>query len=230
MDTLNREALIKKRLKKNQKLSLMGFVVVTASAIVAFYTFPSLSTAGWVAIIFAFITALCWFLPLAMAAAEMATVRGWTHGGIFTWVRRMIGPRWGFLVNWLQFQVSLGFVAMIFFVLTSFGFSFAGTEGYNFINSLKLGTTLNQATNVNYSPDYNRSTVFAIGMVLLIGIMALSLLGQKNVHKLGQLGFTLGILTPFLIVTAFSIYTIATMKDPLSLIGTSFSLFALDAT
>ncbi len=222
MDTLNREALIKKRLKKNQKLSLMGFVVVTASAIVAFYTFPSLSTAGWVAIIFAFITALCWFLPLAMAAAEMATVRGWTHGGIFTWVRRMIGPRWGFLVNWLQFQVSLGFVAMIFFVLTSFGFSFAGTEGYNFINSLKLGTTLNQATNVNYSPDYNRSTVFAIGMVLLIGIMALSLLGQKNVHKLGQLGFTLGILTPFLIVTAFSIYTIATMKDPLSLIGISF--------
>lgn len=222
METLKREKQIKKRLKKNQKLSLMGFVVVTASAIVAFYTFPSLSTAGWIAIIFAFVTAMCWFLPLAMAAAEMATVRGWTHGGIFTWVRNILGPRWGFMVNWLQFQVTLGFVAMIFFVLTSFGFTFGGTDGYNFINSLKLGSTFSQSTNINYSNDYDRNWVFLIGIVLLVFIMALSLLGQHKVHILGELGFTIGILTPFLIVSGFSIYTVATMKEPLSIIGSTF--------
>lgn len=216
------EKAIKKRLKRNKKLSLMGFVVVTASAIVAFYTFPSLSTAGWIAIIFAIITALCWFLPLAMAAAEMATVKGWTHGGIFTWVRNMLGPRMGFMVNWLQFQVTLGFVAMIFFCLTSFGFSFAGVEGYNFINSLKFGTTFNQPSNINYSHSFNRTAVMFIGLGLLVIIMGLSLLGQHKTHKLGQFGFTAGILLPFLIVTGFSIYTIATMDDPLALIGKSF--------
>lgn len=216
------EKNIKKKLKKNQKLSLMGFVTVTASAIVAFYTFPSLSTAGWIAIIFAFITALCWFLPLAMAAAEMATVRGWTHGGIFTWVRNILGPRWGFLVNWLQFQVTIGFVAMVFFVLTSFGFSFGGVEGYNFFNSLKLGTTINQSSYVNYSSNFNPVYIFLIGMALLILIMGLSLLGQHRTHQAGQFGFIVGILLPFLIVSAFSIYTVATMKDPLSIIGKTF--------
>lgn len=216
------EKNIKKKLKRNQKLSLMGFVTVTASAIVAFYTFPSLSTAGWIAIIFAFITALCWFLPLAMAAAEMATVRGWTHGGIFTWVRNILGPRWGFAVNWLQFQVTIGFVAMVFFVLTSFGFSFGGVEGYNFFNSLKLGTTINQSSYVNYSSSFNPVYIFLIGMALLILIMGLSLLGQHRTHQAGQFGFIVGILLPFLIVSAFSIYTVATMKDPLSIIGASF--------
>jgi amino acid antiporter len=41
-----KEAKIKKKLEKNKKVSLMGFVLLTASAIIAFYTFPSLSTAG----------------------------------------------------------------------------------------------------------------------------------------------------------------------------------------
>lgn len=221
-DLQKKEAKIKKRLKHNQKLSLGGFVVVAASAIVAFYTYPSLSTAGWIAIIFAFVTAICWFLPLAMAAAEMATVRGWTNGGIFVWVRNMLGPRWGFLVNWLQFQVSLGFVAIILFTLTSFGFSFGGPEGYNYVNSLKLGTTLAQPTFFNFSESYNPGIVFGIGASILVVIILLALFGQHRTHQLGQIGFTIGIIIPFLIVTGFAIYTVATMKDPLYLIGNTF--------
>ena len=221
-DLKKREAKIKKRLKHNQKLSLVGFVIVTASAIVAFYTFPSLSTAGWIAIIFAFVTAICWFLPLAMAAAEMATVRGWTNGGIFVWVRNMLGPRWGFLVNWLQFQVTLGFVAIILFTLTSFGFSFGGVDGYNYVNSLRLGTTLAQPTYINYSASYNPGIVFGIGGSILVVIILIALTGQKTTHTMGQFGFTVGIMIPFLIVTGFAIYAVATMKDPLYFIGNTF--------
>lgn len=217
-----KEAKIKKKLAKNHKVSLIGFVLLTASAIIAFYTFPSLSTAGWIAIIFAFITATCWFIPIGIAAAEMATLKGWTEGGIFTWARNLLGPRSGFLVTWLQFQVTFGFVAMILFVLSSFSFAFAGADGYNYFNTLKLGTTLNQATSVNLSQTLNQGGAYGIAVALIILLILLSLWGQKRTHQLGQIALIIGILIPFFIVVGFSIYTVSTMEDPLYFIGSSF--------
>ncbi|WP_038102499.1 APC family permease [Ureaplasma diversum] len=215
-------AKIHKKLAKNKKVSLMGFVLLTASAIIAFYTFPSLSTAGWIAIIFAFITAMCWFIPIGIAAAELATMKGWTEGGIFTWVRNLIGPRAGFLVTWLQFNVTFGFVAMILFVLSSFSFAFGGAEGYNYINTLKLGTTLNQASSINLSTDYQPGAVYGIAVVLIAGLIGLSLWGQKRCHQLGQFALIIGILLPFAVVVGFSIYTVATLDNPLYFIGERF--------
>nr|WP_318031912.1 amino acid permease [Ureaplasma parvum] len=217
-----KEAKIKKKLEKNKKVSLMGFVLLTASAIIAFYTFPSLSTAGWIAIIFAFITAMCWFIPIGIAAAEMATIKGWAEGGIFTWVRNLLGPRNGFIVTWLQFQVTFGFVAMILFVLSSFSFAFAGADGYNYFNTLKLGTTLNQATSVNFSKNFSNGALYGIGIVVVAGLIFMSLLGQKRTHQFGQVALIIGILLPFFIILGFQIYTVATMPDPLYFIGKHF--------
>lgn len=218
-----KEAKIKRKLAKNHKVSLIGFVLLTASAIIAFYTFPSLSTAGWIAIIFAFITATCWFIPIGIAAAELATLKGWTEGGIFTWARNLLGPRSGFLVTWLQFQVTFGFVAMILFILSSFSFAFAGADGYNYFNTLKLGTTLNQATSVNLSSaPTHQGASYGIAVALIIALILLSLWGQKRTHQMGQIALIIGILIPFFIVVGFSIYTVATMEDPLYFIGKSF--------
>ncbi|MCV3743598.1 APC family permease [Ureaplasma sp. ES3154-GEN] len=217
-----KEKKVLAKLEKNKKVSLIGFVLLTASAIIAFYTFPSLSTAGWIAIIFAFVTAFCWFIPIGMAAAEMATIKGWTHGGLFTWVRNLIGPRAGFLVTWLQFQVTFGFVAMVFFILSSFSFSFVGSEGYNYFNTLKLGTTLNQASSINLSKTFNSGAAYGIAIAVLFALIALSLWGQKRVHQMGQIALVIGILLPFAIVIGFSFYTIATLDDPLYYIGNTF--------
>ncbi|MCV3753870.1 APC family permease [Ureaplasma zalophigenitalium] len=217
-----KEKKVLKKLEKNKKVSLIGFVLLTASAIVAFYTFPSLSTAGWIAIIFAFITAFCWFIPIGMAAAEMATIKGWTHGGLFTWVRNLIGPRAGFLVTWLQFQVAFGFVAMVLFILSSFSFGFAGGAGYNYFNTLKLGTTLNQASSINLSKTFNSGSAYGIAIAVLFVLIMLSLWGQKRVHQMGQIALVIGILLPFAIVLGFSFYTIANLEDPLYYIGKSF--------
>ncbi|MCV3728417.1 APC family permease [Ureaplasma miroungigenitalium] len=217
-----KEKKVLKKLEKNKKVSLIGFVLLTASAIVAFYTFPSLSTAGWIAIIFAFVTAFCWFIPIGMAAAEMATIKGWTHGGLFTWVRNLIGPRAGFLVTWLQFQVTFGFVAMVLFILSSFSFGFAGGAGYNYFNTLKLGTTLNQASSINLSKTFNSGSAYGIAIAVLFVLIMLSLWGQKRVHQMGQIALIIGILLPFAIVLGFSFYTIANLDDPLYYIGKSF--------
>ncbi|WP_031489059.1 APC family permease [Ureaplasma canigenitalium] len=217
-----KEAKIKRKLAKNQKVSLIGFVLLTASAIVAFYTFPSLSTAGWIAIIFAFVTAMCWFIPIGMAAAEMATVKGWTEGGIFTWVRNLIGPRAGFIVTWLQFQVTFGAVAMVLFVLSSFGFGIASTPGYNYFNTLKLGTTFNQSSSVNFSSTFNQGATYGISVAVIAFLVLLSLLGQKTTHQFGQYALIFGILAPFFIVIGFSIYTVANLDNPLYFIGRTF--------
>ena len=51
----------------------------------------------------------------------MATVDGWQDGGIFAWVGNTLGERWGFAAIFFQwFQITVGFVTMIYFILGAF--------------------------------------------------------------------------------------------------------------
>lgn len=57
-------------------------------------------------------------MPVALCAAEMATVEGWKNGGIFSWVSQTLGERFGFAAIFFQwFQITVGFVTMIYFIL-----------------------------------------------------------------------------------------------------------------
>lgn len=45
-------------------------------------------------------------MPVALCAAEMATVKSWENGGIFAWVGNTLGKRWGFAALFYQWWIG----------------------------------------------------------------------------------------------------------------------------
>lgn len=60
------------------------------------YEYPTFATSQLHLVFFLLLGGILWFLPVALCAAEMATVEGWKDGGIFSWVSQTLGERFGF--------------------------------------------------------------------------------------------------------------------------------------
>ncbi|MCG4734343.1 amino acid permease, partial [Casaltella massiliensis] len=86
-------------------------------------------------VFFLLLGGILWFLPVALCAAEMATVDGWQEGGIFTWVGNTLGERFGFAAIFFQwFQITVGFVTMIYFILGCVSYIF----NWNALNNVPV--------------------------------------------------------------------------------------------
>ena len=113
-------------------LGFFGFFAITASMVMTVYEYPSFASSGFQLVFFLIIGGLLWFLPVALCAAEMATVKGWESGGIFAWVGNTLGRRWGFAALFFQwFQITVGFVTMAFFILAAFAYVVKWDALYN---------------------------------------------------------------------------------------------------
>jgi hypothetical protein len=79
-----------------RSLTLFGFFSLTASMVLTVYEYPTFATAKLHLVFFLVLGGIFWFLPVALCAAEMATVNGWNQngGGIFSWVKHTLGERW----------------------------------------------------------------------------------------------------------------------------------------
>ena len=84
-----------------KKISLFGFFALTASMVLTVYEYPTFATSKLHLVFFLLLGGLLWFLPVALCAAEMATVEGWKNGGIFSWVSQTLGERFGFAAIFL---------------------------------------------------------------------------------------------------------------------------------
>ena len=72
-------------------LTFCGFLAMTISMVVSLYEHPTCATSGFSLVFFLLLGGLLWFIPVALCAAEMATVKGWEKGGVYTWVSRTLG-------------------------------------------------------------------------------------------------------------------------------------------
>ena len=100
-------------------LTLFGFFAMTASMVMAVYEYPSFGTSKFSCVFFALLGGLFWFLPMALMAAEMASVDGWSEGGIFGWVSNALhNERLGFMALFFQwFQITVGYVTMSYVII-----------------------------------------------------------------------------------------------------------------
>lgn len=57
-------------------LSFFGFFAITASMVMTVYEYPTFASSGMNLVFFLVVGGVLWFLPVAMCAAEMATVDG----------------------------------------------------------------------------------------------------------------------------------------------------------
>jgi len=166
-----------------KQLTLLGFFAITASMVMAVYEYPTFATSGFSLVFFLLLGGFLWFIPVALCAAEMATVEGWEEGGVFAWVSNTLGERWGFAaISFGYLQIAVGFIPMLYFVL--------GALSY-ILNWPELNT------------DPIIKTIAAL--VILWGLAFTQFGGTKYTASIAKVGFFAGILLPALILVVLAI-------------------------
>lgn len=177
-----------------RQLSLLGFFAITASMVMAVYEYPTFATSGFSLVFFLLAGGILWFIPVALCAAEMATVEGWEEGGVFAWVSNTLGERWGFAaISFTYLEIAIGFLPMIYFVLGALSYILAWP-------ALNTDPTLRTIA----------------GLIILWGLAFTQLGGTKYTAQIAKAGFFGGILVPALILVALAILYI-TSGEPVEI-------------
>lgn len=157
-----------------RSLTLFGFFAMTASMVMAVYEYPTFATSKLHLVFYLLLGGFLWFIPVALCAAEMATVDGWEKGGVFTWTGKNLGKKYGFANLFFEFfEITVGFVTMIYFILGALSYVF----DWPALNSNPM--------------------IKFIGVLVIFWILALSQFGgTKYTAKIAKIGFIVGILLP----------------------------------
>lgn len=111
---------------KAHQLGLFGFLMLTVSMVVSIYIYPTFATSGFSTVFFLLISGFLWFIPVCLVAAELATGgQHWCDAGVYSWGKAAFGELIGFCMIFFQwFQITLGFVAMLYFISSGLSYSF----------------------------------------------------------------------------------------------------------
>ncbi len=167
----------------NKHLTLFGFFAITASMVMTVYEYPTFASSGFSLVFFLILGGVLWFLPVALSAAEMATVKGWDTGGVYTWSGNMLGEKWGFANIFFQwFQITVGFVTMIYFILGALSYV------------------------LHWDALNNNPAIKFIGVLVIFWALTFSQFkGTKFTAKISKIGFVFGIMIPAIVLFALAI-------------------------
>ncbi|CAH1650653.1 glutamate:gamma-aminobutyrate antiporter [Chelatococcus asaccharovorans] len=170
-----------------QQLTLLGFFAITASMVMAVYEYPTFATSGFSLVFFLLLGGILWFIPVALCAAEMATVEGWEEGGVFAWVTNTLGERWGFAaISFTYLEIAFGFLPMIYFVLGALSYI------------------------LNWPALNNDPVTKTIGSIVILWVLAFTQFGgTKYTAQIAKVGFFAGILLPALLLVVLAIWHLA---------------------
>lgn len=161
----------------NQLTGLKLFAM-TSSMVISIDEFAPFGKAGATSLFYLLLAGLVWFLPVTQAAGEMASIQGWQHGGLFTWVKATLGEKTGFIAMFYQWiHITAGMDLMMYVIIGA------------------LSITLQ-------TPWFNTTPLvrFSLMMLLLWGATCAQLLGAKRIGKVAEWLFALGIVTPVLLL------------------------------
>lgn len=157
-------------------LGMFTLSLLSVSAIVSLRNLPTTALLGTQAITFFLAAALCFFIPVALACAELSS--GWPkEGGVYLWVEEAFGPNWGFLAVWLQWMESVVWLPTILSFI-------AATAAYLF------------------KPELEGNRIFLVGVMLCVlwGTTFLNFKSIKTSSALSAIGVLLGTLIPGIVL------------------------------
>ena len=95
--------------------------LMNVCAICNIKNFPLLAEYGLSIIVFLAISAIFFFVPVALVSAELAS--GWPERGVYTWVKIALGPRMGFLAIWLEWITNvIWYPTILSFIASTFAY------------------------------------------------------------------------------------------------------------
>lgn len=175
---------------KVSQLTMLGFYALTVVMVMDLHEYTVFATSGLSLVFFLLAGGVLWFIPVALCSAEMATTEGWEQGGIFLWVEKMLGRRFGFAAVFFQwFQVTVGFVAMLYFIVGALASS--------------LGITFLQE-----SPQTKLGAI----LVIFWSLTLLQLGGVKRAELIGRISLVAGIMIPGIALIALFVFYLASGK------------------
>lgn len=170
--------------KPTQYLSFLGFLSITISVVVALYEYPTFSTAGLSLVFFLLLGGFMWFIPVALCAAEFATIPGNETGGVYKWVSNVLGQRFGFAAIFFQWsEITVGYLSMLYF----------------------LTGAISYVTGINAVQD-NKYIKLIVLLVVFWGVLLSQLRGTKYTAIFAKVGFLVGIMTPAVILFVLGIH------------------------
>lgn len=166
----------KKRAKVKRVLRVFSLAMINVAAVSSVRNWPTIAECGLACVFFFALAAFCFFIPVSLVSAELAT--GWPcEGGVFAWVKTALGHRLGFLAIWLLWLENVVYYpALLSFII--------GTLSYVFC------------------PEYLQNPLFTASMVVGIFwvITACNLLGMKISSGMSTAGVLLGTFVPAVII------------------------------
>jgi amino acid transporter len=160
-------------LKTPRKIGLLALVAATYAMVAGgpFGLEEIVGSNGYTgAILILCITPLLWAVPAALMVSELASALPET-GGFYVWVRRALGPFWGFQECWLSFVGSIFDMAL-----------------YPILFSAYLAHLV---------PSLGKGLLpFLIGVLMIAACVGMNLLGTGFVGQ-GSIVFVLFLLAPF---------------------------------
>lgn len=106
------------------KLGILTFAIMNMTTVISTRALAPEAEYGLTAIFYYLFAAVCFLIPVALVAAELAT--GWPQkGGVFNWIGRAFGHRFGFLAIWLQWlATTICFPTMLIFLAVAVSYVF----------------------------------------------------------------------------------------------------------
>lgn len=137
------------------------------------------------------IVVVLFFLPLSIMIAELASANQDKDGGLYTWIRSSIGPRWAFIGTWSYFIANLFYLQMVFARIPVM------------VSWALFGE--NRFTDAN--------TIIYISLALAVALTFIATLGVKKFSKISDIGGKLTLAATVLFIL-FAIVGVMVGKNP----------------
>ena len=174
-----------------KRLGVVALALVNVGAVLGLRNYPAVALSGWGSIGWYLIGAVCFLIPMALVASELATAwRG--DGGIYTWVRTAFGDTAGSVAVFCEWSSNLvRYPAVLAFVASAFVY----------------------ALDPRLADD--GPFMFLVMMVAFWGATLVALLGSRTASVVGAFGVAAGTVAPALVIAGLGIAFIVAGRRPL---------------
>lgn len=166
---------------KYNRLTGFKLFAMTSSMVISVNELAPFGKTGPTALFYLLIAGIAWFIPITQMAGEMASVDGWSEGGIFTWVKGSLGEKTGWTAMFYQWvHITVGMCTMMYVVIGALSIAF-------------------NAPWFNTNPFVR----FGLMMIILWATTAIQVIGVRKIGQIAEWLFILGIALPVISLIIF---------------------------
>ncbi len=166
---------------KKKPLGIFSLVMINIIAVDSIRSLPFSAIYGFSIVFYYLISALVFFLPISLFAAELATC--WPKkGGIYVWIREAFGERVAFVMTWIQWVSNIAWYPTILSLI-------GGSIAYLI------------------HPELMNNKPFMLSVILIVywGATFMNFFGMKVSGRISTIGAIVGTLFPMVFIIILGI-------------------------